>query len=315
MRITVLCGGPSAERKISLISGNAVAQGLRDAGHDVFVSDISPTDLSALDHPCDVVFPALHGEFGEDGQIQSILESRHMNFVGSSASSSRIGIDKIATKRVWRDASLPTPGWSIRTTHSTAPITRDPPCVVKAIDSGSSIDVFLCQTMAERDDAIESLLSKHTRCMIEQLIKGPEITVGLLEGRALPPIRIKTNRKFFDYDAKYTVGGCEHTFDLDLPDDLVQTCMTLAERASDVLGCRDLSRVDMLIDEQTLSPYLLEINTMPGFTPVSLLPEAAAKIGITFPKLVDRLVKMAHSRTKLVSELRVKHSAPVALAG
>ncbi len=314
MRITVLCGGPSAEREVSLISGNAVAQGLRDAGHDVFVSDVSPTDLSALDHPCDVVFPVLHGAFGEDGQIQTILESRGMNFVGSCAAASRIGIDKIATKRVWRDASLPTPGWSVRTTHSTGPVTRQPPCVVKAIDSGSSIDVFLCQTTQERDGAIESLLTKHTRCMIEQLIHGPEITIGLLEGRALPPIRIKTDRAFFDYNAKYTKGGAEHSFDLDLPDDLVQTCMSLAERASDALGCRDLARVDMLIDQETQQPYLLEINTMPGFTPVSLLPEAAAKVGIAFPQLVDRLVKMARSRTKLVPHVRQKPAATVALA-
>jgi D-alanine-D-alanine ligase len=295
MQITVLCGGPSAEREISLISGKSVAQGLRDAGHEVFVADVSPDDLSALDHPADVVFPVLHGEFGEDGQIQAILESRDIPFVGSGSEASRIGMDKIATKQVWRDAGLPTPAWETVSAVGATPASPAP-CVVKAIASGSSIDVHLCKTQADATNAINTLVQKHGRCMVEQFIKGPELTVGLLDGQALPPIRIETTSTFFDFKAKYTKGGAKHNFDLGLPDALVKQCQHLAERANAVLGCRDLARVDIMIDEATQSPYLLEINTIPGFTPVSLLPEAAAKTGIPFPELVDRLAKMALSR-------------------
>ncbi len=311
MQITVLCGGPSAEREISLISGKSVAQGLRDAGHEVFVADVSPTDLSALDHPADVVFPVLHGEFGEDGQIQTILESRDIPFVGSGSEASKTGMDKIATKQVWRDAGLPTPAWEVIESHGRKPVrlptgvrseekthglTPVAPCVVKAIASGSSIDVHLCNTEVDAAHAINTLVQKHGHCMVEQFIKGPELTVGLLDGRALPPIRIETSHAFFDYTAKYTKGGATHSFDLGLPEALVARCKHLAERANAVLGCRDLARIDIMIDEATQEPYLLEINTIPGFTPVSLLPEAAAKTGIPFPELVDRLVKMALAR-------------------
>jgi D-alanine-D-alanine ligase len=151
-------------------------------------------------------------------------------------------------------------------------------------------------TEADAANAINTLVQKHGRCMVEQFIKGPELTVGLLDGKALPPIRIETSSTFFDFKAKYSEGGATHNFDLGLPGALVERCKQLAEQANAVLGCRDLARVDIMIDEATQSPYLLEINTIPGFTPVSLLPEAAAKTGIAFPDLVDRLVKMAVAR-------------------
>src|ERR1044071_3459353 len=142
MRITVLRGGPSAEREVSLVSGAAVANGLRQAGHDVFESDVSPTDLSGLDHPADVIFPVLHGEFGESGELQEILESRNLRFVGSGSQASRFGMDKVATKQAWEKAGLPTPPYRVVTSPDQLP---DPPgsCVVKAIASGSSIDVFV----------------------------------------------------------------------------------------------------------------------------------------------------------------------------
>src|SRR5579884_1893701 len=136
MKVTVLYGGPSAEREISLISGNAVITGLRSMGHEVFPSDISPTDLSGLDHPADVVFPVLHGAFGESGELQEILEKRNIPFVGSGSAASRLGIDKVKAKKAWEKAGLPTPAY--RVIHRGEPI-RDVPssCVVKAIDSGS----------------------------------------------------------------------------------------------------------------------------------------------------------------------------------
>src|SRR5688500_15972967 len=150
MKVTVLYGGPSAEREVSLVSGKAVIDGLRAMGHDVFPSDVSPTDLFGLDRPCDVVFPVLHGSFGESGELQEILEQRKIPFVGSGSKASRIGIDKVATKKVWEQAELPTPAYEIVTREDKSPKRIAAPAVVKAFGSGSSIDVFVCKT----DDAM-----------------------------------------------------------------------------------------------------------------------------------------------------------------
>lgn len=298
MRITVLCGGPSAEREISLISGRAVAGALREAGHDVLVSDIAPDNLAGLDHPADVIFPVLHGEFGESGELQEILEQRGLVFVGSGSRASRLGMNKVETKIVWEKAGLPTPAYRVIRRGDPIPDLPDS-CVVKAISSGSSIDVFLCRAPAELPaqarQAIDTLLTRHEAVLVEQFIDGIELTVGLLQGLALPPIRIVSKREFFDYDAKYTASGTEHRFDTGLPEAVVVQCQELARRAYDVVGARDLGRVDIMLDSAH-RPYLLEINTIPGFTSMSLLPEAAQRTGISFVQLVDRLANIAYNR-------------------
>ena len=296
MHVTVLYGGPSAEREVSLVSGKAVAAGLREAGHHVAEIDVRPETLdAALSKQADVVFPVLHGTWGEDGQLQAILEQRHIRFVGSGAASSKLGMDKAATKLVWEKAGLPTPPYELVTKAN--PITTiNAPCAVKAVDSGSSVDVYICQKQADADKALKTLLGKYGRALVEQFIKGPELTVGLLEEKALAPIRIVPKVEFFDYEAKYKRNDTEHRFDTGLPADLVQKCQRLAEKGNAIVGARDLARVDIMIDEKSHEPYMLEINTLPGFTPKSLLPEAAAHAGIKFPQLVDRLVKRAAAR-------------------
>jgi D-alanine-D-alanine ligase len=297
MNITVLLGGPSAEREVSLVSGAAVAKALREMGHNVFESDISPTNLSGLDHPADVVFPVLHGTFGESGELQEILEQRKIPFVGSGSKASRLGMNKADTKKAWERAGLPTPPYRVVT--STSESIPEEPCVVKALDSGSSIDVYVCKGAAEGPvrarEAVETILKKHGRVLVEKFINGPELTVGLLEEQALAPIRIVPKKEFFDFEAKYKRNDTEHRFDTGLPEAVVKKCQELAERANAVVGCIDLARVDILLDE-THHPYLIEINTLPGFTPKSLLPEAANHSGIAFGPLVDRLAKRAHSR-------------------
>jgi D-alanine-D-alanine ligase len=296
MKITVLFGGPSAERPVSLVSGRAVIEALRSIGHTVYASDISPTDLSGLDRPCDVVFPVLHGEFGESGELQEILEQRGIPFVGSGSLASKLGMDKVATKRAWQRAGLPTPAWETVTRAAPA-TTLAPPCVVKPIDSGSSIEVNICKSQIEADLACDRVLEHHLDALVEQFIDGPELTVGLLEEQPLDPIRIVTRgHEFFDYDAKYNGNaGTEHRFDLGIPHQVAQRCRELAREANRVIGCRDLARVDIMLDKR-LEPYLLEINTLPGFTPTSLLPEAAAHAGVDFGQLVDRLARRAHAR-------------------
>ena len=298
MRVTVLYGGPSAEREVSLVSGGAVIDGLKSVGHEVFASDVSPTDLSGLDHPCDVVFPVLHGQFGESGELQEILESRKLKFVGSGSVASRLGMNKVLTKQAWEKAGLPTPAYRvIRRGESIGEIPGS--CVVKAIDSGSSIDVYLCKAPAEAEaqarEAIGKVLSKHESVLVEQFIDGIELTVGLLEEQPLAPIRIVPKGEFFDFHAKYKASDTEHRFDTGLPAPVVEQCRRLAARANEVVGARDLARVDIMVDRQS-RPFLLEINTLPGFTPKSLLPEAAKHAGIEFGGLVDRLVKRAAGR-------------------
>lgn len=295
MRITVLYGGPSAEREVSLVSGGAVIDALRAMGHDVFPSDISPSDLSALDRPVDVIFPVLHGAFGESGELQEILEQRRLVFVGSGSKASRLGMDKAASKRAWEAAGLPTPAYEVLTrTQRRGKIAA--PCAVKALDSGSSIDVYICHSADETSKAIDAVLERHERVLVEQFVAGPELTVGLLEEQPLAPIRIVPKRAFFDYEAKYKAADTEHRFDTGLSADLIERCRELAREANAVIGARDLGRIDIMIDQQTLRPYLLEINTLPGFTPKSLLPEAANHAGIGFGQLVDRLARRAFQR-------------------
>jgi len=295
MKVTVLRGGPSAEREVSLVSGKAVAEGLRSVGHEVFESDISPDDLSGLDRAADVIFPVLHGQFGESGELQEILEQRRLAFVGSGSKASRLGMDKVASKQAWERVGLPTPAYEVLNGQGAGRRKIETPCVVKAIDSGSSIDVFICKTGQETQAACEKVLGKHGRVLVEQFIKGPELTVGIFEEKPLAPIRIVPKREFFDYEAKYRDQGTEHRFDTGLPGEVLEWCRELARRANEVIGCRDLARVDIMLDGGN-EPYLLEINTLPGFTPVSLLPEAAKHAGISFGELVDRLARRAAAR-------------------
>jgi D-alanine-D-alanine ligase len=301
MNVTVLRGGPSNERQISLISGAAVADGLRRAGHKVFESDISPADLSALDRPADVVFPVLHGAFGESGELQQVMEQRRLRFVGSSSAASRIGIDKVRTKQIWESVSLPTPVYEVLVRGVAETLSRvSAPCVVKPLSGGSSIDVRICHTPLSAAAAVSELLGRYERILVERYIQGIEITVGILEDRALSPLRITTTHEFFDYQAKYVGNDAQHHFDLEVPLSVAQRVQELALRAHQAIGARDLSRVDFMLD-QDQRPYLLEINTMPGFTPKSLLPEMAAHEAIPFEQLVDRLVQRAKSRSAAVA--------------
>jgi D-alanine-D-alanine ligase len=301
MNVTVLFGGPSAEREVSLVSGRSVIDALRSMGHAVFGSDVSPTNLSGLDHPADVIFPVLHGQFGESGELQEILEQRNLAFVGSGSQASRLGMNKVKTKQAWQAAGLPTPAYRvIRRGENFGEIPG--PCVVKAIDSGSSIDVYVCKAPPEGPPpeapaAIEKVLAKHESVLVEQFIDGAELTVGLLEEEPLAPIRIVPKRAFFDYEAKYKAADTEHRFDTGLAPAVVERCRDLARQANAVVGARDLARVDIMLD-QNQSPYLLEINTLPGFTPKSLLPEAAKHAGIEFGPLVDLLVRRAQQRKR-----------------
>jgi D-alanine-D-alanine ligase len=208
-------------------------------------------------------------------------------------------MDKLATKHAWEAAGLPTPRYRVIRRGEPVGEIADA-CVVKAISSGSSIDVYVCKATPEASpvgarEAIDRVLARHDRVLVEQFISGPELTIGLLEEQPLAPIRIVPKSEFFDYHAKYKANDTEHRFDTGLPGEVVEKCRELVRKANAVVGAVDLARIDVMLDEKH-NPYLLEINTLPGFTPKSLLPEAAAHAGVPFAALVDRLVKRAKGR-------------------
>lgn len=296
--ITVLMGGPSAEREVSLNSGKAVADALRRRGHRVNCCDISPGDLSALDKPADLIFIALHGTFGEDGQLQTILANRGMAYVGSDAASSRLAMDKVESKKRFVAAGIATPAWKIITQQQLNHQMNSwrLPTVIKPVDQGSSVDTFIARDAYGFQAAMERVVVKYGRCLIEDYIAGPELTVGILGNTALPVCEIRTTREYYDYAAKYLDDATEYLFDLDLPADLLQTVRALSIEAHHALGCRDFSRVDWMVDAKTHQPYILELNTIPGFTDHSLLPKAAARANIGFDQLCQKIIEQATSR-------------------
>lgn len=308
MNITVLYGGPSSERSISLISGKAVADALVVMGHQVYLADIMPEDLSPLDRPADVIFPVLHGAWGESGELQAILEQRKLSFVGSGSRASRLGMDKVAAKVEWKKAGLSTPAWHVIESADAAPAAIDSiglPCVVKVIDGGSSIDVYICQARRQAMEAAGKLVAKYGRALIEQFIAGKELTVGIIDGKALLPIWVKPLSEFYDFNAKYEADSTEYLFDLGIDAASVHAIQDLAVKAHKVLGCRHLSRVDIMLNQKTQKPYLLEINTLPGFTSHSLLPKAAKQTGLDFGPLVDTLVRLAYAEAGRTAPDRV----------
>jgi len=301
--ITVLMGGPSSERDVSLLSGAAIADGLGRLGHRVTRADISPMDHAALERPgIDVVFIALHGDFGESGEVQALCEARGLRYTGSDQRASELAIDKAASKQIFKRAGLQTADWMIiEEYHSPAQVQQwlteiPPPVVVKPVDGGSSVDITIARDEAERDWAIDEMLDKYSRTMVERFVSGREMTVGILGDQALPVLEVIPSREFYDHTAKYADdAGTEYTFDHGLDAETVAALQAGAMTAHTSLNCRDMSRVDFILDEAGVG-QVLEINTIPGFTSHSLLPMAAAKVGVGFDELVGRIVNMAMER-------------------
>ncbi len=295
LRVTVLCGGPSAERAVSLASGHAVADALRRRGHEVFVSDIGPERVEALDIPTDVVFPALHGPFGEDGTVQRMMEARGLRFVGSGAQASALAMDKVATKRAVATADIPTPPYEVWDAPSLA-ARRVPdlpwPVIVKPTDQGSSVATTIVREAAAFEPAVRLCVERFGRALVEQFIAGDELTVGIVGDATLPPICIRPKRTFYDFAAKYEDDATEYLFETEHGPEVFATAQRLSRQVFAVLGCRHLARVDWIVDGQGRL-WFLEINTLPGFTSHSLVPKAAAHAGVGFDELVERLVFMA----------------------
>jgi D-alanine-D-alanine ligase len=297
LKIAVLMGGPSAEREVSLRSGNAVAKALTAVGAEVVPMDI-PGAGFAIPADADVAFLAVHGTFGEDGTLQRILEDNGIAYTGSDSKASAIAFDKIAAKETFLAAGIPTPAYeAFEPGH--VPERRlarlGYPLVVKPSRQGSSVGISIVAGEAELAGACGVAGRHDRRLLAEQYISGRELTVGILDGQALPVIEIRPSRDFFTYEAKYTKGETDYFVPAALDRDIESETKSLALRAHESLGCRDYSRVDLMLSAHG-ELFVLEVNTIPGFTETSLLPKAARAAGIEFPDLCARLVQLALAR-------------------
>jgi D-alanine-D-alanine ligase len=291
LTVLVLGGGPDRERAVSLRSASQVAGALRGAGHTVIERDVGPDDLSALDAGCDVVFPVLHGRWGEGGALQAELTRRRLAFVGAGAAAAATSMDKPKAKAVAEAAGLTTaPAQLLREGD---PLTLDPPLVLKPIDEGSSFGVLICQDGAEVEAARATLAANHPVVMAERYVLGRELTVGVVLGEAMPVIEVVPRGGFYDFEAKYDRDDTQYRFDTGIDEAALSRLQREALTVHRELGVRHLSRVDFIFDTEGRA-WFLEINTMPGFTDHSLLPMAAARAGWSMPELCDRLARVAH---------------------
>ena len=301
LKIAVLTGGIGSEREISLQSGHCISQALIAGGFDVVTADVQPDSLDILDdNSIDVFFPALHGEFGEDGRLQQILKDKSLVYTGSGPAESKMAFDKMASKKLFVKAGVATPAAiefnadsDIKQIEIQLKYFEDG-YVVKPIREGSSVGVRIITDVQEVISAAKQTLEEFGDCMIEQFIPGKEITVGILEEQTLPIIEIRSKADFYDYQAKYIDEQTQYLFDTITGPALITKIEQEAMDCFHALGCRHFARVDFILSDEAIA-YALEINTIPGFTTHSLLPKAAAKAGLTMSDLCSKIVAAAHS--------------------
>jgi D-alanine-D-alanine ligase len=297
-RVVVLHGGISAEREVSLATGAQVIPALREAGFDVTPVEVT-RDLAALVAALqaakpDAVFNALHGRFGEDGCIQGLLDWLELPYTHSGVRASAMAMDKAAAKAVFAAAGLPLAQHRIVTAaeqEAADPLPR--PYVVKPVNEGSSVGVDILKDGDNRRGEIARRWSFGPQIMAEEFIPGRELTVTVMGDEPLAVTEIGTGHAFYDYDAKYADGGSQHCIPAVVPEEIAQEAMRIACRAHEALGCRGVSRADLRYDDTTGRIVLLEVNTQPGMTRTSLVPEQAAYRGIDFSALCAWMVQEA----------------------
>jgi len=296
--VTVLMGGWSAEREVSLASGAACADALNDVGYDVTRVDVSrnlKTLIDALNPAPDVVFNALHGRFGEDGRIQSLLDILGLPYTHSGVLASALAMDKQSAKALFAARGIPCPEGKLLTIAEIGDsMPLNPPFVVKPNNEGSSVGVMVIRQGDNRVTFDDWPYGDDV--LVEQYIDGRELTVAVIGDRALGVTELRPNVGFYDYEAKYTDGKTEHLCPAPIPDEITELAMEYAVLAHQALGCRGVSRSDFRYDDTESSPgrlYMLEVNTQPGMTPLSLVPEQAAHAGMSMSDLVAWMVENA----------------------
>jgi len=303
--IAILAGGFSSEREVSLKSGEAVEQGLAKAGYRTTLVDVRSPEIPELSLSFDAVFIALHGKFGEDGTLQEMLEGMHIPYTGCGPQASRLAMDKLLSKEAFFARHVPTaPFMAVHKSDEPDTVLSRAsalgwPLVVKPPAEGSSVGVTIARDAGEFAAGLDMAFKTSDVALVEKYIKGRELTVGILGCAALPIVEVQPAREFYDYTAKYQSSGTQYMTDVDLPNQLKDRIQMAALEAFKALGCRDVARVDLILDDKG-HVYVLEVNTIPGFTEKSLLPKAAAVAGISFEALCDRIIKFALARAAAV---------------
>jgi D-alanine--D-alanine ligase len=293
-------GGPSAEREISISSGTGVMRALTTLGYEARSLDFDARFVDAIREIApDVVFNALHGTGGEDGQIQGILDWLGIPYTGSGVCACALAMDKHLTKKLLAAEGLPTPAWdTFDLTGGTLPLlpgSLNLPLVVKPRSSGSSVGVSIVRTHEAWSKAMVEAAERTPEVLAEEYVAGREFFVAVLGEEALPVVEVISNDEFYSYDAKYKPGGSRHIVPAPIDGDLTARLQTLALSVHRLLGLRDISRTDFIVSKEG-RPTILEINALPGMTPTSLVPDEAAQVGLSYEALVDRLVHYALGR-------------------
>lgn len=307
-------GGIGQERDISIQSGTSVADALKKAGLHTITADIQPDNLDILnDESIDVFFLALHGRFGEDGQLQQILEDKSLVYTGSGPTASRLAFDKMASKKLFVQAAVAVPPAFEFNPHTDIGnlekqlVKLGDKFVIKPVKEGSSIGVTIVSGWQEAVTAADNTLSRFGDCMIEKFVPGREVTVGILCNQALPIIEIRPKTGFYNYQAKYLDDRTQFLFDTIKEPAITANIQEAAIACFDVLGCRHFARVDFILADDG-TPYALEVNTIPGFTDHSLLPKAAAKTGLSMSDLCMKIIDAALENSGYIPASNLKRT-------
>ena len=296
-KIAVLMGGPGSEREVSLASGKAVLKALLGLGLDAVAVDVTTTHVD-LPEGTDLAFNVIHGTFGEDGQLQDALEALGVPYTGAGSKSSRIAFDKNLAKERFIAAGVPTPLSEIVDLSAGSMISTyvEPPLVIKPPREGSSVGIQIVRSSEQLDAAMQKAAASYDEVLVESFIEGMELTVGILDGAALPIVHIAPPGGVYDMASKYPwlsgSQGSEYFCPADLDLETTMAVQAAAVAAHRSLGVEIYSRVDVLLDSQN-RPYVLEANTIPGMTKTSLLPKAAAATGISFPELCKTIAELS----------------------
>jgi D-alanine-D-alanine ligase len=301
--VAVLMGGFSSEREVSLRSGAAVAQGLRDGGYTVTEIDVRSRSLS-IPHGVEAVFIALHGEFGEDGDIQLLLAEMNLPFTGSGPESSRVSFDKVLTRERLDVAEIPVPQGEVLSNPDDRSISF--PLVIKPPREGSSVGCHIVRSESDWETAYSDAVRFSGDALVEAYIPGRELTVGIVEwgdaegsagdAQVLPVVEIKTAGGWYDYEAKYVTGETSYSVPAELEPAITEELQAIALKTFNCLGARGFGRIDFRLTREGI-PYVLELNAIPGFTVSSLLPKAAEAAGIGFSELCCRIMELASTNT------------------
>lgn len=292
LSITVMLGGPSAEREVSLKTGAAVAKALRGLGHRVQELDPKPGDWE-LPAGTQVVFLALHGTYGEDGTVQQELENLGVPYTGCGVEASRLAFDKVLTKQRCLEHGVPTARYRVFD-RPDQPWPKDwvPPVVLKPVRQGSSVGLQFVREISEWPQALKEAMKYDREVLMEEMVIGRETTVGVLGSEALPIVEVRPKAGAYDYRNKYTAGATEYLCPAPFSPEVTQKIQKAAMAAFRSIGGRDYGRVDVMVREDG-SPVVLEVNTLPGMTETSLLPKAAAAAGINYEMLCQRMIDLA----------------------